>query len=56
MNLYDLLYWFKTKPHEAERLNQCFNCKQLLTCQRGDESEDENLMCKYFESVEKPLA
>lgn len=38
-----LLEYLKNNPHEEERFNQCFNCRNLNTC--DDSNEDENGMC-----------
>lgn len=51
MNVKELLQYLKDNPHEAERMDQCFNCKKLSTCTLGDEAEDAEGMCRYYEEV-----
>lgn len=55
-NIIQLREWYenmKANPHEAARANQCFNCKELETCERGGEAEDENGMCRYYKPFSK---
>jgi len=35
------------------RLTQCLNCKHLTTCDYGNECEDENKMCVYYEDLKE---
>lgn len=49
-DLEEFLEYLKANPHEAERCNQCFNCRKLQRC-NIDDNEDENGMCKEYVPV-----
>lgn len=49
LDLVGLLRYLSEHPHEAERLKQCYSCRKLSTCDLGDEEEDDNRLCKYYE-------
>lgn len=53
MDVKGLLQYLKDNPHEDERMDQCFNGKKLFICTLGDEAEDDEGMCKYYEEVGK---
>ena len=45
---------FKELPEETKkRIAQCFNCKNLDTCHRDTEDEDENGLCKFYDELPK---
>ena len=38
---------------DQKRFAQCFNCKNLNTCTRDETDEDENGLCKFYNSLKK---
>lgn len=52
INLAELLDYLQHNPHEAERMNQCFNCQNLTQCDY-ENCEDENGMCQKYVPLAK---
>ena len=36
---------------DKKRFYQCFNCKNLNTCDKDESDEDENGLCKFYDEL-----
>ena len=36
---------------DKKRFSQCFNCKNLDTCNKDESDEDENGLCKFYDEL-----
>ena len=36
---------------DKKRFSQCFNCKNLDTCDKDESDEDENGLCKFYDEL-----
>ena len=50
-NLRQLIQYLQENPNERERMNQCFNCRKIITCNTDKVEEDGNGMCKSYQRV-----
>ena len=47
--LRDILYTVNTmSDRDKKRFSQCFNCKNLDTCDKDESDEDEDGLCKFY--------
>ena len=50
--LRDVLNTIKNmSDRDKNRFSQCFNCKNLGTCNRDESDEDENGLCKFYDAL-----
>lgn len=50
--LRDILHTVNTmSDRDKKRFSQCFNCKNLDTCDKDESDEDENGLCKFYDEL-----
>ena len=50
--LRDILHTVNTmSDRDKKRFSQCFNCKNLDTCDKDESDEDENGSCKFYNEL-----
>ena len=50
--LKDMLHTINTmSDRDKKRFSQCFNCKNLDTCDKDESDEDENGSCKFYNEL-----
>ena len=50
--LRDMLYTISTMSNrDKKRFSQCFNCKNLDTCDKDESDENEDGLCKFYNEL-----
>lgn len=50
--LKDILHTINTMSNkDRKRFSQCFNCKNLNTCNKDESDEDEDGLCKFYDEL-----